>query len=115
RWRGRDKRECGIHFDFNASIAKPVSQTSLTLFKEGAFRTDPWKAWTEDDTAEEARYTHVPLAVFRDYRDVFLASPHPIGLRVDPGDRVEDVAEDLGRFASIAINFPAFTDGRGYS
>src|SRR5690606_34641599 len=26
-----------------------------------------------------------------------------------------DVAEDLSRFASIAINFPAFTDGRGYS
>ncbi len=25
------------------------------------------------------------------------------------------LAADLGRFASIAINFPAFGDGRGYS
>jgi phosphoadenosine phosphosulfate reductase len=34
---------------------------------------------------------------------------------VSPGDRVEDVEKDLGRFASVAINFPGFTDGRGYS
>jgi phosphoadenosine phosphosulfate reductase len=32
-----------------------------------------------------------------------------------PADRVEDVALDLGRFASIAISFPGFTDGRGYT
>jgi len=32
-----------------------------------------------------------------------------------PADQVEDVASDLGRFASIAIAFPAFGDGRGYS
>jgi len=34
---------------------------------------------------------------------------------LSPGDRIEDVEADLGRFASIAITFPAFTDGRGYS
>jgi len=34
---------------------------------------------------------------------------------VAPADHVEDVAADLGRFASIAISFPGFTDGRGYS
>lgn len=115
RWRGRDKRECGIHFDFNGSIAKPVSQSSLTLFTEGAFKADPWRAWTEDDAPETVRYTHVPLAVFVAHRAAFLANPHPLGLQVNPGDRIEDAAEDLGRFSSIAINFPAFTDGRGYS
>ena len=34
---------------------------------------------------------------------------------VSPGDKVEDVAADLSRFASVAISFPAFGDGRGYS
>ncbi|WP_421951591.1 phosphoadenylyl-sulfate reductase [Pelagibacterium sp.] len=115
RWRGRDKRECGIHFDFNGSIAKPVSQSSLTLYKDGAFKADPWRLWAEGDAAADVRYTHVPLTVFVENRDVFLASPHPIGLLVSPGEKVEDVADDLGRFSSIAINFPAFTDGRGYS
>lgn len=115
RWRGLNKKECGIHFDFNGSIAKPVSQSQLTLFKDGEFRTDPWRGWGEGDVASEARYTHVPVSVFLEQREAFLASPHPIGLQVDPGDRVEDVAGDLARFASIAINFPAFVDGRGYS
>jgi phosphoadenosine phosphosulfate reductase len=115
RWRGRDKLECGIHFDFNGSIAKPVSQSSLTLFKDGAFKADPWRLWADGDVAADVRYTHVPVTVFVENRDVFLASPHPIGLLVSPGEKVEDVADDLGRFSSIAINFPAFTDGRGYS
>lgn len=115
RWRGLNKKECGIHFDFNGSIAKPVSQSTLTLFKDGAFKADPWRAWVEGDAPGDVRYTHVPLTVFLEHRETFLASPHPIGLQVNPGEKVEDVADDLSRFASIAINFPAFSDGRGYS
>ena len=115
RWRGRDKRECGIHFDVNGSIAKPVSQSKLTLFRDGEFKSDPWKAWAEGDEAGEVRYTHVPVSVFLAHREAFLANPHPLGLLVNPGEKVEDMAGDLARFDSIAINFPAFTDGRGYS
>lgn len=115
RWRGLNKKECGIHFDFNGSIAKPVSQSELTLFKDGAFVADPWRGWAEGDEPDAVRYTHVPVTVFLANREAFLASPHPLGLQVNPGEKVEDVAEDLGRFSSIAINFPAFTDGRGYS
>lgn len=115
RWRGLNKKECGIHFDFNGSIAKPVSQSQLTLFKDGEFRADPWRAWEEGDAASDVRYTHVPVTVFLEHREAFLASPHPIGLQVNPGEKVEDVADDLARFSSVAINFPAFVDGRGYS
>jgi len=53
--------------------------------------------------------------VFLAHREAFLANPHPLGLLVAPGESVEDVADDLERFASIAIKFPGFTDGRGYS
>lgn len=115
RWRGLNKKECGIHFDFNGSIAKPVSQSTLTLFKDGEFKTDPWRLWADGDAASDVRYTHVPVTVFLEHRDAFLASPHPLGLQVNPGDKVDDIAADLARFSSIAIHFPAFTDGRGYS
>ncbi|WP_196257690.1 phosphoadenylyl-sulfate reductase [Pelagibacterium limicola] len=115
RWRGLNKQECGIHFDFNGSIAKPVSQSQLTLFKDGEFKADPWRSWAEGDEASSVRYTHVPVSVFIEHREAFLASPHPIGLQVDPGEKVEEVADDLSRFSSVAINFPAFGDGRGYS
>lgn len=115
RWRGLNKSECGIHFDFNGKIAAPMSQSDKTLFKDGAFKADPWRAWTEDDVPGDVRYTHVPVTVFLEHREAFLASPHPIGLQVNPGEEVEAVAQDLDRFSSIAINFPAFADGRGYS
>ena len=115
RWRGLNKKECGIHFDFNGAIAKPAVTQDLTLYKDGAFVADPFHAWAEGDDPATARYVHVPLPVFLENRDAVLANPHPLGLLVSPGDRIEDVEADLGRFASIAINFPAFTDGRGYS
>ncbi len=115
RWRGLNKKECGIHFDFNGAIAKPMAAQDLNLWKDGAFIADPFRPWAEGDDPAIARYTHVPLPVFTENRETVLANPHPLGLLVSPGDRVEDVAADLGRFASIAIHFPAFTDGRGYS
>lgn len=116
RWRGLNKQECGIHFDFNGAIASPMTASKRhTLWKDGAFMADPFRAWSEESNAATASYTHVPLPVFVANRDAFLANPHPLGLQVSPGDRIEDVEADLGRFASIAITFPAFTDGRGYS
>jgi len=115
RWRGLDKTECGIHFDFNARIATPTAERELTLYRNGRFLADPWRAWQEGDAADGVRYTHVPVEVFLEHRDILMKNPHPIGLYVAAGDRIEDLAGDLGRFSSIAIHFPAFTDGRGYS
>ena len=116
RWRGLNKKECGIHFDFNGAIASPMTaKRDFTLFKDGAFIADPFRAWAEGDDPQSARYTHVPLAVFKANREALLANPHPLGLLLAPGEAVEEVEVDLPRFASIAILFPAFTDGRGYS
>lgn len=115
RWRGLNKTECGIHFDFNGKIAKPMSADSLNLFKDNAFVADPWRAWEEGDTPADVRYTHVPLSVFVENRQAFMDSPHVIGLQINPGDNFEDLGQDLSRFSSIAVSFPAFTDGRGYS
>jgi phosphoadenosine phosphosulfate reductase len=116
RWRGLNKKECGIHFDFNGAIASPMTAaTRHTLWKDGAFIADPFHEWAEDSDPATASYKHVPLPVFLANRDAFLANPHPLGLLVVPGDRIEDVEADLGCFASVAIKFPAFSDGRGYS
>ncbi|SHF08131.1 phosphoadenylyl-sulfate reductase [Devosia limi] len=115
RWRGLNKKECGIHFDFNGAIASPMSAAKFTLHKDGAFIADPFHAWEDGDDAASARYKHIPLPVFLESRDAVLANPHPMGLLVSPGDAIESVEADLGRFASIAIKFPAFSDGRGYS
>lgn len=116
RWRGLNKKECGIHYDFNGAIASPMTAAARhTLWKDGAFIADPFHAWSDTDTAQTAAYKHVPLAVFLADRDAFMATSFPLGLLIAPADNVETVEADLGRFASVAISFPSFTDGRGYS
>lgn len=116
RWRGLNKKECGIHYDFSGAIANPMTAAARhTLWKDGAFIADPFKEWVEGTAPSEARYTHVPLPEFLANRADYLASQHPLGLLVSPGEKIEDVVDDLSRFASVAIKFPAFSDGRGYS
>jgi phosphoadenosine phosphosulfate reductase len=115
RWRGLNKKECGIHFDFNGAIAKPVATVEKNLFKDGQFIADPFRAWADGDDAGSVRYTHIPLKVFLANRDAVLFNPHPNGLLIQSDDVIEDVVADLGRFVSIALDFPKFSDGRGYT
>lgn len=115
RWRGFDKSECGIHFDVNGRIANPMREADHRLFRDDRFMADPFRPFAEGDDPEHVRYTHVPVSVFVENRDAVLRNPHPLGLLIEPGDRVEGVAGDLHRFASVAIAFPSFTDGRGYT
>jgi phosphoadenosine phosphosulfate reductase len=114
RWRGLDKQECGIHFDFNGAIASPaVVRSEPNLFKNGAVIADPFTPWSGAYTPATARYTHIPVPVFLAHRKEVLGNPHPLGLLLAPGDRIEAIADDLGRFASIALDVPAFPDGQG--
>ena len=39
----------------------------------------------------------------------------PLGLRLEPGEPIDDIAADLPRFALIALSFPKFRDGRAFS
>ena len=39
----------------------------------------------------------------------------PLGLLIEPGQDIRTIAPDLARFALVAVAFPKFTDGRGYS
>jgi uncharacterized protein (DUF934 family) len=57
----------------------------------------------------------VPLALWLARRDAFLAYPGKLGVWLDANEGPEAIAADLQRFALIAVNFPKFGDGRGYS
>ena len=77
--------------------------------------------WTTVDTIEALRDVSsdaavlVPLALWKTERDALLARTAPLGIRLEADDRPAEVADDLVHFALIAIHFPKFTDGRGYS
>jgi uncharacterized protein (DUF934 family) len=57
----------------------------------------------------------VPLASWLKDRAELLARREPIGVWLAPGDDAAAIADDLDRFAVVAVQFPKFTDGRGYS
>jgi len=57
----------------------------------------------------------VPLALWRARGDDLLQRRGRVGLRLGPGDDPAAIAASLERFALIAVDFPKFGDGRGYS
>ena len=57
----------------------------------------------------------VALAVWKLRREELLARASPVGVRLDPADDPADIAADLPRLALVAVHFPRFADGRGYS
>lgn len=57
----------------------------------------------------------VPLAVWRARQAELQARGAPLGVWLDVGEGPEAIADELAAFAVIGVNFPKFTDGRGYS
>lgn len=63
--------------------------------------------------------TLVPLPLWNAHREPLVEAVWPgsgrIGVLLEPSDDPDALAGDLARIAMIAIRFPSFTDGRGYS
>lgn len=57
----------------------------------------------------------VPLAVWQARRAELLARAAPLGVWLAPTEGPELIAGELDTFAVIAVDFPKFNDGRGYS
>jgi phosphoadenosine phosphosulfate reductase len=87
----------------------------MALFKNGAVVPDPWQRIDSIDDLPQDGNVLLSVEQWRHF-----ASSHPraniaCGLLLEPGTEVEDFAEDYARLALVAINFPKFVDGRGYS
>ncbi|MCY1536764.1 hypothetical protein D9M68_722340 [compost metagenome] len=54
----------------------------------------------------------VPLALWVDHGHALKARDGGLGVWLDAGEEIEEIADDLQHFQVIALNFPAFTDGR---
>jgi uncharacterized protein (DUF934 family) len=91
------------------------------LIKQGSAAADSWTTLelAEGDTAETVALPTgdviFPLTVWQARKAEIIAGHKRIGLLLQPDERVEDIAADLAYFVVIAVNFPKFVDGRGYS
>ncbi len=68
------------------------------------------------DVAVPAGKVIVPLAVWQAQRETLAARPAAsLGVWLASDERPEALKGELEHFAVIAVDFPKFTDGRGYS
>ena len=56
----------------------------------------------------------VPLAVWQAQRET-LSQRAAIAVWLAPDEQAASIKDDLGRLALVAVDFPKFSDGRGYS
>ena len=69
----------------------------------------------EPDAALPAGPIAVSLAVWKARRAELAARGEPVGVWLKPDDDPAEVVAYLGRISLVAVHFPKFTDGRGYS
>ena len=69
---------------------------------------------TPQDIAIPSGKLIVPLKVWLAQRDS-LQGRADIGVWLASAERAEDLQNDAGKFSVIAVDFPKFADGRGYS
>ena len=81
--------------------------------------TDGWLEYTGDAGAIPAgAKVLLPLTEFREFSGTWqkhVGANGALGVRLTPSDDPVLIANDLDKLALIAVEFPAFTDGRGYS
>ena len=57
----------------------------------------------------------ISLARFQTEGDRLLSEGRAVGVRIEPAEEVEALAYDLPRLAVVAVAFPKYRDGRGYT
>lgn len=87
-----------------------------TLIDRTGVRADDWTLFDGDASALPAdAKVLLPLDAWREYRDAWLARGTPVGVVLGPADDPFVLKDDLAKLSLIAVRFPHFTDGRGYS
>lgn len=90
------------------------------IIKDRQVISDDWiivklhEGETPESVAVPAGKVIVPLTVWQ-AQHASLASRADTGVWIDSHERPEQLKEELSRLPVIAVNFPKFADGRGYS
>jgi uncharacterized protein (DUF934 family) len=88
-----------------------------TLIKLRSVATDNWRlldAAASLDAVQAAGAVIVSLALWRDQR-ASLAARGDVGVWLEPSEDPGVLAGDLAQLPLVAVRFPKFSDGRGYS
>jgi uncharacterized protein (DUF934 family) len=87
----------------------------MPLIKAGRVAADPFRHLADGEALPAEGAIFVSLARWQEERGLIQPRRDPLGLRLKPGDAVEQIAGDLGWLAALALEFPKFNDGRALS
>lgn len=105
-----DSRMAADEQDQHPSAPDPAG----AIWQDGAFQQDTWvKADATSDLPDGP--VILPKKRWLAERDQLAGHNAPLGLLVSAGEKMDDIADDVSRFAIIALDFPKFSDGRAYS
>ncbi len=73
--------------------------------------------WTliDAETLDQSGDVIVPLALYLEHREQFDARETGVALQLNGDDDLSSIQAEVDQFPLIAIDFPAFRDGRGFS
>jgi uncharacterized protein (DUF934 family) len=86
----------------------------VALWKNSRFEADTYTTVGDEDALPEGAVV-VSLKRFLAERDTLLARNTPLGVLLQPADKIELIAEDLPNLPLLTLAFPKFADGRAFS
>jgi len=86
----------------------------MPIFKGDDFVPDDWRDLAQAEELPPGGKVILTLPQWQAIR-AQAQSDNSLGLLLQPGQELLAIVPDLSRFVLIAVAFPKFTDGRGYS
>ena len=89
----------------------------MKIIRDGAIVEDDWVHVPAEAGVADIPDGNVivPLKIWRAEREALLARGGKIGVKLESDDLAEELAADLDHIALVAITFPIYRDGRGFS
>lgn len=90
----------------------------MRIIRDRRIVSDHWLHVPEDQSGEQPMAEAdviVALGYWRANKAELLMRGTGVGVRLGAADRLEELADDLHDIALVALEFAAFTEGRGYS
>lgn len=86
----------------------------MRVIKDRKVVDDQWRLVADDEAVPAGGHAIVGLARWNRDAEALASGPRPIGIVVRSSEGAEDI-RDLEHLDLVAVDFPAFTDGRGYT
>ncbi len=88
----------------------------MALIKENQIAEDPW-IFLDDDAPVPGNNQHIVVSLdrWRQERDQLIERRGPIGVKLASDQSPALIADDIAKLALVALEFPAFKDGRAFS